>query len=143
LAQLLATGGPVLTDFAGVGNLEGIRCLLGLGVSPEGVHGFADPYWDVTAKTTALHQAAWRARHDIVRELIAHGAPIDVLDSKGRTPLEMAVRACTDSYWKPMRKPDSVAALLAAGATTEGLDLPTGYDAIDTLLLAQNKPISG
>ena len=42
-----------------------------------------------------------------------------------------------------MRKPDSVAALLAAGATTEGLDLPTGYDAIDTLLLAQNKPISG
>ena len=143
LAQLLATGGAVLTDFAGVGNLEGIRCLLGLGVSPEGVHGCADPYWDVTAKTTPLHQAAWRARHDVVRELIAHGAPIDALDSKGRTPLEMAVRACTDSYWKPMRKPDSVAALLAAGATIEGLDLPTGYDAIDTLLLAPNKPISG
>ena len=81
LAQLLASGGAVLTDFAGVGNLEGIRCLLGLGVLPEGVHGFADPYWDVTAKTTALHQAAWRARHDVVRELIAHGAPINVLDS--------------------------------------------------------------
>ena len=137
VAQLLAVGGAVLTNFAGVGNLEGVRCLLDLGVAPGAVHGTADPYWDVTPLTTALHQAAWRARHEVVRELMARGAPIHVLDSRGRTPLAMAVRACTDAYWKPKRKPDSVAALLAASATTEGIDLPTGYDAIDALLLTQ------
>jgi ankyrin repeat protein len=142
VVQLLAMGGVVLSNFAGVGNLEGIRCLLDLGVAPGAVHGTADPYWDVTPETTALHQAAWRARHEVVRELIARDAPIHVLDSRGRTPLVMAVKACTDAYWKPKRKPDSVAELLAAGATTEGIDLPTGYDAIDALLLAQKKPIS-
>jgi Ankyrin repeats (many copies) len=142
VVQLRAVGGIVLANFAGVGNLEGVRCLLDLGVAPGAVHGTADPYWDLTPETTALHQAAWRARHEVVRELIARGAPIDVLDSKGRTPLAMAVKACTNAYWKPKREPDSVAALLAAGATTEGIDLPTGYDAIDALLLAQKRPIS-
>jgi ankyrin repeat protein len=142
MAQLLATGGAVLSDFSGVGNVEGVRCLLDLGVEPGAFHGTADSYWDVTRETTALHQAAWRARHEVVRELIARGAPIHVLDSKGRTPLAMAVKACTDAYWKAKRKPDSVAALLAAGATTEGLDLPTGYDAIDALLLIQKADFS-
>jgi len=51
--------------------------------------------------------------------------------------LQLAVRACIDSYWKYRRKPDSVAALLAAGARTEGIELPTGYSAIDALLVAQ------
>jgi ankyrin repeat protein len=82
VVQVLAVGGAVLSNFAGVGNLEGVRCLLDLGVAPGAVHGTADPYWDVTPETTALHQAAWRARHEVVRELIARGAPIHVLDSK-------------------------------------------------------------
>jgi len=38
------------------------------------------------------------------------------------------------------RQPDSVAALLAAGATTDGITLPTGYDAIDTLLHPRMNP---
>jgi len=57
--------------------------------------------------------------------------------------LQLAVRACIDSYWKYRRKPDSVAALLAAGARIDGIDLPTGYSAIDELLVAQGKEDPG
>jgi ankyrin repeat protein len=67
--------------------------------------------------------------------LIERGAPVDVPDAKGRTPLMLAVRACVDSYWKDCRSPESVAALLAAGASTDGIGLPTGYVEIDALLL--------
>ena len=58
-------------------------------------------------------------------------------DARGRTALHLAVRACIDSYWKYRRQPDSVAALVAAGARVDGIDLPTGYSAIDDLLVAQ------
>ncbi|MDH5234111.1 MAG: hypothetical protein OEW77_04065 [Gemmatimonadota bacterium] len=34
------------------------------------------------------------------------------------------------------RPPDSVARLLVAGATPDGIVIPTGYDAIDALLSA-------
>jgi len=53
--------------------------------------------------------------------------------------LQLAVRACIDSYWTYRRKPDSVAALLAAGARTEGIELPAGYSAIDELLVAKER----
>jgi hypothetical protein len=39
-----------------------------------------------------------------------------------------------DSYWTEMRSPDSVAALLGAGAVTDGVGYPSGYDAVDELL---------
>jgi len=121
--------------FTGSGNLEGVRCLLDLGVSPSAPWSHGDGYWQLAPTSTALHVAAWRAHHDIVKELIARGTPINAVDMKGRTALVLAVTACIDSYWKYRRKPDSVAALLAAGATTDGIDLPTGYDAIDELLM--------
>ena len=54
--------------------------------------------------------------------------------ARNRTPLQLAVKACIDSHWMRRRQPDSVAALLAAGATKQGIKLPTGYDAIDALL---------
>ncbi|HEY4358836.1 MAG TPA: hypothetical protein VGN16_24020 [Acidobacteriaceae bacterium] len=133
-SQLLAMSGLLLVRYAGVGNLEGIRCLLALGADPATRYMHVEGYWYLDAGSTALHNAAWRARHDVVQELIAAGAPVNALDDREHTPLMMAVKACVDSYWKQRRKPDSVAALLAAGATTEGIDLPTGYDAIDELL---------
>jgi len=73
----------------------------------------------------------------------AAGAPVNAGDARGRTALQLAVRACIDSYWKYRRKPDSVAALLAAGARIDGIDLPTGYSAIDELLVAQGKADPG
>ena len=78
--------------------------------------------------------ASWRAWPAAVEELIARGAPVDALDAEGRTPLVLAVKACVDSYWKDRRSPDSVEALLRAGASPRNIELPTGYDAIDALL---------
>jgi ankyrin repeat protein len=138
LAQLLANSSELLGHFAGTANDGGIRCLLELGVSP-GTLCAHDRYWDLAADSTALHVAAWRANHNVVKTLLAAGTPINARDQRGRTALQLAVKACIDSYWKYRRKPDSVAALLAAGATADGIELPTGYQAIDDLLLTGQK----
>lgn len=133
--QLLHKGGTLLARFAGAGNLPGVRILLDLGVPVDAPWPEGDPYFEHPRASSALHVAAWRAHHDVVRALIACGANVNAADARNRTPLQLAVRACTDSYWKNRRQPDSVAALLAAGATKQGLKLPTGYDAIDQLLM--------
>jgi len=43
---------------------------------------------------------------------------------------------------QPRSRPDSVAALLAAGAATDGIELPAGCDAIDDLLCARKETIA-
>lgn len=128
-------GGVLLAHFAGVGNVEGVRCLLAFGVPPDARRRDGDRYWTLAADSTALHVAAWRAQHDVVRTLLAAGAPVNARDARDRTPLQLAVAACIESYWKDRRRPDSVAALLAAGAGVDGIAVPTGYAAIDRLLL--------
>ena len=82
-----------------------------------------------TSRRTAwrIHVAAWRASHATVRLLIERGSPIDTPDGKGRTPLMLAVRACVDSYWTRRRTPESVKALLDAGASVHGVQFPSGY----------------
>jgi len=135
-SQLLQIGGSVLARCAGSGHLEGVVALLDLGVPVDALWPEGDPYFDHTRNSTALQVAAWRAHHDVVRELIARGANVNAADARGRTPLQLAVKACTDSYWKNRRQPASVAALLEAGASKQGIKLPTGYDAIDQLLLS-------
>lgn len=139
LDQLLSIGGTLLARFSGAANHEGVRSLLDLGVSSSALWPEGDPYWEITKNSTALHVAAWRAHHDVVRELIARGAPVHSVDARGRTALALAVRACIDSYWQYRRRPDSVAALIAAGATPDGIELPTGYEEIDEILLSQQK----
>lgn len=134
LQELLAHGGMLLAEFAGNNNVDGVRRLLDLGVDPSAPHGEGDTYWDVTKQSTALHVAAWRMSSETVNLLIERGAPINALDGKGRTPLELAVKACVDSYWKDRRTPESVEALLKAGATTQGIEIPSGYDPVDELL---------
>jgi ankyrin repeat protein len=141
LAHLLSIGGALLARFAGAANDAGVRCLLGLGVSAAALWLEGDPYWELSRNSTALHVAAWRAHHDVVRTLIAAGTPVSALDARNRTALQLAIGACTSSYWKYRRQPDSVAALLAAGAATDGIELPTGYDVIDDLLRFQNEPL--
>ena len=135
VAQLRAMGGALLAGFAGTANTAGVARLLDLGI-PVDARYAGDGYWDLAQDTTALHVAAWRAWHDTLRLLLARGAPVNAVDARHRTPLMLAVRACVDSYWTERRSPEGVAALLAAGATTDGITLPTGYAEIDSLLEA-------
>jgi ankyrin repeat protein len=137
VGELLADGGKLLAEFAGVGNTDGVRRLLDLGVDVGARFKEGDLYWDVAKESTALQVAARRGRHATVRLLIERGAPVDVPDGKGRTPLALAVSACVDSYWSDRRSPESVEALLKAGAAASGVDFPSGYTEVDELLRRQ------
>jgi ankyrin repeat protein len=153
-AQMLA-GSPLLQDecrrhggewlalAAGNGNLAALRCLVGLGIPAGAVWLDGDGYFEIPPSSTALHVAAWRARHDAVRWLLERGAPVDAEDGAGRTPLQLAVRACTVAYWRDRRDPASIAALLSAGADASRVILPTGYDDADKLLIRGPRSWSG
>ena len=132
--QISAQAGKLLGEFAGVGNTEGVRLLLDLGADVATVDEEGDGYWGIAKTSTALHVAAWRARHSTVKLLVERGAPVDVQDGRGRTALMLAVRACVDSYWSDRRSPESVATLLAAGASVRGVVYPSGYGDVDALL---------
>jgi ankyrin repeat protein len=134
--ELVAQGGKLLAEFAGVGNTEGVRQLLDLGVDVNALTEDGDPYFDVAKNSTALHSAAWRAWPSTVKLLLERGATVDALDAKARTPLMLAVRACVDSYWKQRRTPESVEALLEAGASVLSVEYPSGYAEVDELLRA-------
>jgi ankyrin repeat protein len=136
--QLVEQGGKLLAEFSGIGNLEGARNLIGSGVDVNAIYLEGDGYYGIARNSLALHVAAWRARHDVVRELIDRGASVNAIDGQGRTPLQLAVKACVDSYWTDRRSPESVRVLLEAGASTEGIGPPTGYDEIDVLLRHQS-----
>ena len=133
VSEVRAAGGKLLAEFAGNGNTDGVRHLLDLGVEVRALYE-GDGYFDIAKDSTALHVAAWRARHATVKLLIERGAPIDARDGKERTPLALAVRACVDSYWKDRRSPESVEALLRAGASVTGVAFPSGYSDVDELL---------
>lgn len=132
--ELLAQGGTLLAQFASNGNTEGIRCLLDLGVKATAVYEEGDGYFEVARQSTALHVAAWRAWPSTVKLLIERGAPVNAKDARGRTALALAVRACVDSYWTNRRSPESVEALLRAGAAVDGVKYPSGYAEVDALL---------
>ena len=132
--ELTGGGGQVLAEFAGNDNPEGVRMLLDIGVPVNARFTDGDGYWGIAPNSTALHVASWRAAHDTAKLLIDRGADVNALDGKGRSPLVMAVRACVDSYWTEWRSPATVAALLAAGASTQGVPEKSGYDEVDVLI---------
>lgn len=133
-SELTEQGGTLLAEFSGVGNVAGVRNLLDSGVSTTALYREGDGYYGIAKDSTALHVAAWRAWPEVVKELIARGAPVNATDAEGRTALQLAVKACVDSYWTELRSPDSARALLEAGASPAGIELPTGYDEVDKLL---------
>jgi ankyrin repeat protein len=137
---LRADGGRFLAWFAGVGNTKGVRLLLDLGVPVNALFVEGEGYFDVAPDSLAIHVAAWRAHPTTVRLLIARGSPIDTLDGRGRSPLMLAVRACVDSYWTGRRTPESVKALLDAGASMAGVTFPSGYAKVDKLLARAAPP---
>jgi ankyrin repeat protein len=132
--DLLTEGGTLLAEFAGNGNTEGVRLLLDLGVNVSAPYKEGDGYFEIARDSSALHVAAWRARHETLKLLLERGARVNAPDARGRTPLALAVRACVDSYWKDRRSPESVEALLRSGASIDGIEIPTGYADVDELL---------
>ncbi len=137
--ELLTRGGTLLAEFAGNGNTNGMRHLIALGVGADALYEEGDAYFDIATNSTALHVAAWRAWPGTVKFLIESGAALDSPDGKGRTPLQLAVRACVDSYWTDRRSPESVRALLDAGASVSGVAYPSGYREVDELLRLHGK----
>jgi hypothetical protein len=137
--ELLAEGGTLLAEFAGVGNTEGVRQLLDLGVNVAALYEKGDAYFDIAPKSTALHVAAWCAWPSTVALLIERRAPVHAQDGKGRTALALAVRACVDSYWTNRRSPESVERLLLAGAAASSVEYPSGYSEVDELLRRYGK----
>jgi ankyrin repeat protein len=133
IPELIAQGGTLLAQFAGNANTEGVRNLLDLGIPPDALYS-GDGYFDIAPNSTALHVAAWRACAEVVTLLIARGAPINAIDGKGRTALQLAIRAAVDSFWKYRRTPDSIKALLEAGASIKNIEIPTGYEEADAIL---------
>jgi ankyrin repeat protein len=136
--QLLAEGGRLLAEFAGTNNDEGARMLLDLGVSVNAPYD-GDPYFGIPKESTALHVAAWKAWPKAVKLLIERGANVNPQDAIGQTPLMLAVKACVDSYWTNRRSPESVEALLKAGASVSGVEYPCGYDEVDALLQSHGR----
>ena len=133
VAQILADGGKLLAEFTGTWNTDGVRNLLDLGV-PVTARYEGDGYFDLEPESTALHAAAWKLRADLVQLLLERGAEVDAKDGKGRTPLLLAVKGCVSSYWTERRTPEPARLLLQAGASKTGIQVPTGYEALDILL---------
>ncbi len=131
--ELLAQGSTLLAEFTGTWNTGGVRHLLDLGVPVTTLYK-GDGYFDIAPNSMALHVAAWKLRADLVQLLLQRGAPVDVRDGKGRTPLMLAVSACVDSYWTERRTPEPARLLLTAGASRDGVLYPSGYQAVDDLL---------
>jgi ankyrin repeat protein len=132
VGELLAQGSTLLAEFTGTWNTAGVRHLLDLGVPVAALYQ-GDGYFDIAPGSTALHVAAWKLRADLVQLLIARGAQVDAKDGKGRTPLMLAVKGCVDSYWTERRTLEPARLLLAAGASKEGVALPSGYAELDAL----------
>ena len=139
--DVVARGGQLLAEFAGTWNTEGVGHLLDLGVPVTALYE-GDGYFDIAKDSTALHVAAWKGLPQTVNLLIARGAPVDMKDGKGRTPLTLAVKACVDSYWMERRTPETVRALLEAGASASDVLYPSGYAEVDALLAARRAPVS-
>jgi ankyrin repeat protein len=133
VTELLHQGGALLAHFAGNNNTNGLHRLLALGVNNAALYQ-GDPYFDIARDSTALHVAAWRAAPAAVRLLIEDGAQVNALDGDRRTALQLAIRATVDSYWKYRRTTESIEDLLKAGASTDGILLPTGYPEADEVL---------
>ncbi len=132
-AQLIANGSKLLAEYAGNGNVDGLKRLLDLGISVDARYE-GDGYFEIAKDSTALHVAAWRGQPEAMKLLIERGAPVNVPDGAGRTPLQQAVKACVSSYWRRRRTPEWVEPLLKAGATAERIEIPCGYAEVDALL---------
>jgi ankyrin repeat protein len=140
LQQFQFMGGELLARFCLCGNEAGVRQLLHIGISVNAPYRHGDGYYGIPPGSLAIHVAALRGYPAVVQLLIESGALVDVPDKNGQTPLALAIKACVDSYWTQRRSPDSVKALLEAGASAQNIPFPCGYDEVDALLAHHRQP---
>jgi ankyrin repeat protein len=131
---LVQMGGYLLAKFSGAGNAAGVRLLLKCGVDVNSAFSEGDAYYQIPKNALAIHVAAWRARWNVVKVLLENGSKVDDRDRNGNTPLALAIKACTSSYWVHRRSAEGVQALLEAGADAKNTLYPTGYDEVDLVL---------
>jgi ankyrin repeat protein len=134
LQEMMAMGDHLLARFCLNNNEEGVNLLLDIGVNVNSPYKTGDGYFGIPAGSLPIHIVSWLNHPRIVQLLIEKGSLIDMPDKNGQTPLALAVRACVDSYWTYRRSPDSVQALLNAGASTKNIPYPSGYEEVDSLL---------
>ncbi|MBO9201603.1 MULTISPECIES: ankyrin repeat domain-containing protein [Niastella] len=134
VTQIKEMGGELLARFSLCGNTAGVQHLLDLGVPVNEPYRNGDGYYGIPTDSLSIHVAAFLGHPAVVKTLIAAGSPVDVPDKNGQTPLNLAIKACVDSYWTARRSPDSVKALLAAGALAINVPYPCGYEEVDELL---------
>jgi ankyrin repeat protein len=132
LVKRSETAAPgALADFAGAGNTRGVALMLDLGFDPALATNRAGSRND-----TPLHAAIFRARHETALLLIARGAPLELRNGHGETPLAYAVHSLLRSEWwmEQRDRTDIIEALLAAGADRSVVTRPTGSASLDALL---------
>jgi len=106
-------------------NFDAVKLMLDLGfpvAHPERSHGY-----------TPLHNAAWAGSGDLVELLITRGHPVDIRDpGHDATPLAWALYDCLVEKRHPEGEfARVVKALLEAGSPLEGVEYPTGDEAVD------------
>jgi ankyrin repeat protein len=136
LQELMAMSSQLLARFCLNENEPGVQQLLEIGVDVNTPYDTGDGYFGIPEGSLPIHVAAWLGHSAIVKLLIEKGSLVDVPDQQGQTPLALAVKACVDSYWTDRCTPDSVKALLDAGASVQHVPFPSGYPAVDELLHA-------
>lgn len=139
LDELMEMGGELLARFCLNGNEPAVRRVLDIGVHVNTPYETGDGYFGIPEGSLPIHVAAWLGWPSMVKLLIEKGSAVDRPDRNGHTPLALAVRACVDSYWTARRSPDSVKALLDAGASPKDTPFPSSYQEVDALLHAALK----
>ena len=94
-------------------NAETVKFLISLGTDVN--KRDYDPYNDNFNKDSALHQAAFRNRTEIIKALLDAGAEIDIKNAFGETPLMTAVE-------NPGKETDDIKLLINSGADVNAKD---------------------
>ena len=117
LQRLQFQNKALIVDFAGADNTPALRLMLDLGFDASSSR--SEPKW--LQGVTALHVAARRGLLANAKLLIKRGAPLDAANSRGDTPLAVAIRCLEEqSEWTPNEYTvDIAAALIDAGASLE------------------------
>ncbi len=98
IVSRIEAGSPsVAAEFAGAGNVEGLRLLLDLGFNVESQTRVAQ-----SPGMNALQLAVWRERIDVVKLLLERGADPTAPNRRGQTARSLALRAQSErSEWTP------------------------------------------